>query len=286
MAFPAVRSSRLTIQSSNSTSWTLIFPFEAGDIKDGGSDYVLAGDLIMVNVGQDGSGGSGAITDFTQKFSASDGAACRGVTLVKVATGSEGNLTYSPGANEQGVARVVVFKNWYGALTGVEVSSSTGNTGTSANPDPDSITPSWGSADTYYRAVAAHDDGTNVITGYPTNFTDNQNADASGGGTGAGLGSAGYQSTTSPMNPSTFTIDASEQWVSWTIAIRPNVSITVTPSPVTAALGVVAVTQNRTLAPAAVAVPAGVVQPIAWYAPSDAEVLAPVLRATIPWGLR
>ena len=220
MAFPVVRSSKLTQQTSNSTSWTLTFPFEAGDIKDGGSDYVVAGDLILVTVGQDGTGGSGSIPDFTQIYSQAS-AACRGVTLAKVATGSETNLTYSPGASEQGVARVVVIKNWYGTIgSGIEAGGTA--TGTDSSPDPGSFNPvTWDVEDTYWRACAAHDDGNDVINAFPSNFTDNPNADSSVGGNGAGLGSAGLASGIASVDPGTFTISAAEQWVAWVIAIRP-----------------------------------------------------------------
>lgn len=224
MAFPEVRSSRLTVVGSNSTSWTIEFPQSPADIKDGGSDYVVAGDLILVSIGRDGNGTTASITGgFSTIFNNVVGTAARGITFAKVAAGTEGNFTFTTNS-EQGVARVVVIKNWYGALTGVEVSANA--TGTDAAPDPANLAPSWGAADTYWRAFAAHDSGLRSITAYPTNFTDNQNSDASGGGNGAGLGSAGNKLNASSLNPTAFTLDSADDWIAWVIAIRPSTAYT------------------------------------------------------------
>jgi len=222
MAFPNVRSSRLTTITSNSTSWTVTFPYQAADIKDGGSDYVLSGDLILVCIGRDGSSGTGAISGFSTLFDQATGTAARGLTFAKVATGSETDLTYTPGANEQGVARIIVIKDWYGAISGGVEANGTGNTGTDNAPDPPSLTPSWGAADNRWLACAAHDNGTRVIDGYPTNYDDNPNADTSGGGTGAGLGTASRNLNGSPEDPGTFSLSAADDWVSWVVAIRPS----------------------------------------------------------------
>ena len=221
MAFPSVRSSRLTAVTSNATGWTLVFPFESADIKDGGASYVQAGDLILVNIGRDGTSGTGsldsgfgsALLDLNQTTT------CRGLCFAKVASGSEGDIAYTVGASEQGVARIAVFKDWYGSLAGVEVVASA--VGSSSAPDVGTGTPSWGAADTYWRWAAANDSGLVSVNAYPTNFTDNQNADASGGGSGASLGGAGYKLNAASLNPAAGGLSSSEQWVCWLVAIRP-----------------------------------------------------------------
>ena len=224
MAQPVLRSSRMTPITSNSSSWVLTFP-GVSDIKDGGSNPVESGDLILVQIGRDGTTGTGSITGYTLKANLATGTAARGLTFAKTtaATGSEGDITYSPGASEQGVGRILVFKNCNtGAQADVEVS--TGNTGNNSSPAPPaSFSPSWGSADVCWIAAAAHDSGLRSITAYPSAFPDNQNSDASGGGNGAGYGGASlFQngSSTSPSTPGTFTLDASDDWVSWIVAIR------------------------------------------------------------------
>ncbi len=224
MAFPITRSAFAGSQGANATSWTLTYP-GAGDILDGGSNAIEAGDLIMVNIARDGSAGTGTITDYQSLFdSAASGNVARGLTFVKVASGSEsGNFTYTPGASEQGVWRVAVIKNWYGTIAnGVE--ASTAAVGANANPDPPNFDPSWGTEDTFWRAVFAADDGRTNLDSYPTNYGIYQNADKSNGSGGANMGSAGRQNAVAAENPGTFTksgTGATAGWVAWVVAVRP-----------------------------------------------------------------
>jgi len=218
MAFPVARSARAGVQTSNATSWTLTYP-GAGDILDGGGSAIVAGDLILINIGRDGSSGTGSITDFTPLFDQTDGSA-RGLTFAKVAAGTEsGTFSYSPGASEQGAWRITVYKTWHGTISG-GVEALGGATGSSANPDPASASPSWGSADNLWRAVCAHDSGLVTMTAYPTNYTLNQDGDQSGGGNGAGIGGASRQLATGTENPGAFTMSASDGWVAWVVVIR------------------------------------------------------------------
>lgn len=264
MPAPAVRSSRLTVQASNSTSWTLVFPSTGADIKDGGSDYVVAGDLIVVTIGRDGGTGTGAISGFTNHVNTSNGTACQGVMLSKIADGTETNLTYTPGASEQGAARIVVYKDWYGTMAGFAFSSVA--TGTSLNPDPPSLTHGWGATpDTYYRAVCAFDGGAITVDVFPSGYTDNPNGDASGGGAGAGMGSAGKTANSASDNAGTFDISGSEQWVAWTYALRGSNATTLAAS--SAAVTVSA--QAPTLAAGAVSlVPTSAVVTVAAQTPT------------------
>lgn len=222
MTFPGTRSAFAGTQNVNSTSWALTYP-GAGDILDGGSNAIEAGDLILINVGRDGTTGTGSISGFTLLFDQAS-SANRGQTFAKVADGTEsGTFSYTSGASEQGAWRIAVIKDWWGTIaTGVAVSASA--TGTSANPNPASLTPSWGAADTYWRTVCAFDDGRRSITAYPSspdNFNLFQNSDASGGSGGAGMGSAGLDKNAASVDPGTFTLSASVGWVAWLIAIRP-----------------------------------------------------------------
>ena len=154
----------------------------SGDILDGGGSAIVAGDLILINVSQDGSGGNPAITGFTRIFNDASSGANRGSTHVKIAAGTEsGTFTYTPGANEQGVWRIAVIKDWHGTISGgVEAGGSA--TGTDANPNPGSFSPSWGAADNYYRAVSSNDGGTRTYSAFPSGYDLYQNSDASGGG--------------------------------------------------------------------------------------------------------
>lgn len=227
MAFPITRSAFAGVQGTNSTSWTLTYP-GAGDILDGGGSAIVAGDLIVVNIGADGAASAvSAITGYTSLFRASNGSVCHGETFVKIADGTEtGTFTYGPSgtATEQGVWRVMVVKDWWGTIaTGVEVSASA--TGATTTPNPAALNPTnWDVEDTFWRAVFAADDGRTGITSYPANYGINQNHDASGGSGGANMGSAGRNNAVASEDPGTFTksgTGSAAAWVAWVIGIRP-----------------------------------------------------------------
>lgn len=249
MAFPVTRSAFAGTQGTNATSWTLTYP-SSGDIVDGvSSNSIEAGDLILINIGRDGSTGTGAITDYTSIFDQASGTACRGLTFVKVASGSEsGTFTYSPGASEQGAWRIAVIKNWYGTLAGVEVSSAA--SGLSTAPNAPSLSPSWGAKDTFWRVVCAFDDGRRSISAYPSspdNFSIYQNSDSSGGSGGAGMGSAGLTKNATSVDPGAFTLSASDDWVAWLIAVRPAEPVThAATGTLSAGTGVLSGSANRT----------------------------------------
>ena len=235
MAFPTVRSAYANVQGVNSTSWTITLPDGTHNDVNDGSGFIVDGDLILINIGRDGTGTTASISGYDRIFSATAGtvAAARGITFARIASSDSPGSTVSFSTNsEQGAWRVVVIRDWYGSGhadgTGVAVSSATGNAGTSANPDPDTVTPGWGSADNYYRALCAWDDGRPNATTFPTNFTTNANSDASGGSGGAGLGGGTRTNASSSENPGTFTLTgtgSSTEWVAWTIAVRPAVPI-------------------------------------------------------------
>jgi hypothetical protein len=224
VTFPSARSAHAGVQAANSTSWTLTYPI-SGEILDGGADTVVAGDLIVINIGRDGTTGTGSISGYGLNFNVAGGTACRGLTFTKVADGTEtGTTSFAPGASEQGAWRITVYKDWWGTIaTGFAVS--TGATGASANPDPDTLNPaSWDVEDTLWRAVCAYDDGRPTISAFPSGYTLNQDGDASGGSGGAGLGGASLQNAVASENPDTFTktgTGSTADWVAWTIAVRP-----------------------------------------------------------------
>lgn len=99
--------------------------------------------------------------------------------------------------------------------------ASTGATGSSNSPNPDSLDPTGGAKDFLWIAVAGYNDGRTTVTGYPTNYTlSNLNGranDAEGVGTGVG----GYNNNTTIEDPGTFTLSASERWVACTVAVHP-----------------------------------------------------------------
>ena len=94
--------------------------------------------------------------------------------------------------------------------------------GTSANPDPPSITPSWGAeTGTIFIAIDISDDAPapGPVISYPTNYTLNQ-VD------GTSLTSSGYIASAiritsaATEDPGAFTLTGSEHWRGYTIAVR------------------------------------------------------------------
>jgi len=210
VAFPSARSASNGTQGTNSNSWTVTYPAT-----------IAAGDLILLNCGIDGNPTPSA-TGFTVLKSMENSAQVRGATLYKIADGTEsGNFTLSLTASEQGVWSMVAIQDWHGIISGgCEVS--TGASGSSSTPDPDSLTPSWGADDTYWIAVCALGDGRYSVSAYPTNYGINQFGDASGGAQGGGLARASRQLNATSDNPGTFTWSGINAWVAYTIAIRPG----------------------------------------------------------------
>jgi hypothetical protein len=211
MPFPSVRSQISNVVTSNSNAWTITYPAT-----------ISSGDLLLLNVGSDGNPTITAVAaGFSVLFSApGTGNACRGATLVKVATGSEtGTFTLNLTASEQGVWRVQSFQGWHGIISG-GVEASTGTTGDSTAPNPDSLTPSWGSDQNRWIACYAADDGRTDATSYPTDYDLNQVNDSSGGASGAGFGAAGRDFEGTTQDPGVFAVDLSQEWIAWTIAIR------------------------------------------------------------------
>jgi hypothetical protein len=215
MTYPSIRSENTGTQVSNSTSWAVVMPAT-----------VNAGDLLYLFIARDGTTGAGSISDDTGwsllvQENASTIASAR--AFVKVADGDESGATYhyAPGANEQGIWRVAAYQDWYGAISGgVEYGGVA--TGSGNAPDAGSFAPSWGSGvDTRWRTQFAQDDGRGSVNTYPSGWTINQNDDASGGSGGASGGGASLDSQTSPQNAGAWGCSRSDNWVAFTLAIRP-----------------------------------------------------------------
>jgi hypothetical protein len=98
---------------------------------------------------------------------------------------------------------------------------STGATGASANPDPDSLTPTGGAKDYLWLAIYGADDE-QTTSAYPTNYTDGISENSSSGSFGSTVGSARRQLNAVSENPGTFTMSVSNQWAAATIAVHPT----------------------------------------------------------------
>ena len=207
MAFPTVAAIGSPRNTGGTSTTSHPVPYPTG---------ITAGQLLLCIAGIDGVTGTPAISGFTVLINTT-GSSERLWVAYKIATGSEsGNATLTT-ASEQVTAEIWRITNWHGT-TPPEATATTG--ATSANGNPPSLTPSWGSEDTLWVATVAVNGGPDPLTAYPTGFTDNQNNFSTGGSGAAGHGRATRNEAIATKDPGTFT-HTSQTWVAGTIAIRP-----------------------------------------------------------------
>lgn len=113
-------------------------------------------------------------------------------------------------------AYAVIFeiRGWSGDITAAGIAITAGAIGTSTNPDPDSLTPSWGALDTLWIATCNTDAATLPST--PANYTF-----GSGGGSPGELTAYRFLNAATE-NPGVFTDATSSHWVALTIAVKPG----------------------------------------------------------------
>jgi hypothetical protein len=97
--------------------------------------------------------------------------------------------------------------------------------GGSTTPNPPSLTPSWGAADTLWLATAVSGFTTATVSSIPTNYTNNININSSPGST-LRLASARRELNASSEDPGTFTFSVSSQWRAGTVGIKPSTTTT------------------------------------------------------------
>lgn len=218
MAFPQVTSSTNSLDdAANSTTQTVSLPA-----------VVNPGDLLIAGCATDGSTthawpGAGAwnsIFDETQgtvslsiAWRAADGTEDGGT--VDITTGSQRSAGFSYAIS--GAADP--------AIDPPEVSSVA--TGASTSPAPNAVTASWGSDDNLFIVVHGSDRDV-TTTGFPTNYTANQENTAGGGANSAGTAAASRElASASDASPGNFTI-GNEGWVACSVVVKPEAIIIIT----------------------------------------------------------
>lgn len=98
---------------------------------------------------------------------------------------------------------------------------STGATGVSANPNPDSLTAGGGSKEYLWISVAGSDDGRDLYIAYPANYINGEGYQSKEDSDGCNIGVARRDLETDVEDPGTFAIEASEDWVACTVAVYP-----------------------------------------------------------------
>ena len=183
---------------------------------------VNAGDLLIVLFTNDGNAAVTTPAGWNPLASTNNGNAVTFSVYYKIAAGTEGGTTvnFITSATEQAAAQVYRITNWHGT-TPPEIS--TAATGADAAPDPASLDPAgWDVADTLWLAVAGQDRGDQSgTTAYPASYTDGISTLSSNGTGSCRTHSARRVLAAASEDPGAFTIPVSEQWVAFTIAVRP-----------------------------------------------------------------
>ena len=205
MTFPAITNTATSGSASSSTTHTVNLPAT-----------INANDFIVILAATDGAPTTVPPTGFTEIFDTNELH-----VFVKVATGSEGStVTFSTSAAESSAHITLVGDTWFEDLAGIEISTSAG--ATSASPNPDSVTASWGSDDNLFVANFAASRGDRTTTGYPTNYAGSNIDNPNGGGaSGAQIACATRDLAASNDDPGAFSMSGTAPNRASTIVIRP-----------------------------------------------------------------
>ena len=182
---------------------------------------VDAGDLLIVLFTNDENTTVNTPTGWSLMTSDTNGPHVRLSVYYSIAAGTEGGTTvnFVTTSAEEAAAQVYRIANWHGT-TPPEIS--TAATGTNTTPDPSSLDPAgWDVADTLWIAVAGQDRGEQGTPTYPASYTDGISTLSSSGNGRCQIHSARRVLAAALEDPGAFTVPVSEQWIAFTIAVRP-----------------------------------------------------------------
>lgn len=153
----------------------------------------------------------------------------------KIAAGTEGgtSVTYTSGSGQASAHIAITVDNWSGVIADIE-SSATTAIGASTDPDPVTVTASWGSDDNMFLALSAIRK-INSVSSFPTNYNSNQIESLGlfdGGGSTCIMCTRNLVSATD--DPGIFTLADISGWSAATLVIKPD----------TPALGITSITPD------------------------------------------
>jgi len=209
-AFPTVVTAANSVQATDSTSHTVSLP-----------SGIVSGDLLIGFFSCDGTATvtwPNEGTDWIEIVSNASVANRLSIAWRK-ADGTEGaSITVTTSASEESVHIVYRITGHIDPSTQPPEQAST--TGSGVNPNPPDLTPTGGAKDYLWFAIEGSDDD-DLVTVYPTSYTDGETYGSSTGGGDCGIGAARRELNAASENPGAFTIAATEQWVAATIAVHP-----------------------------------------------------------------
>jgi hypothetical protein len=197
---------------------------EAGPVTVNMPTDIDAGDLLIAYIAADANDtvAAGGGEGWTSIQDTSNASAVRLKIFAKIAAGSDA-LTLTLGATGDTATHVHRITNHGVTNVATDITLGTAATGTSAAPDPPTVTP--GSSKTWLViACNASDDDDNVIgLGYvPTGYVPLAQTESASSVDSAQIQVAcDVQTTGSAINPGAFALLASEEWVAQTLLIPP-----------------------------------------------------------------
>jgi hypothetical protein len=178
---------------------------------------VNAGDRLMILIAN--TTGATFPAGWTEFLDVSVGGAI--AAAYRDADGTEGGttVTVSNGGSPTRAAWATVRITNYDTSKAPEAGSASGS---DANPDPPSFSPSWGSAsDLWFAVVGTAGNPPETISVYPAGYDLSQTYVAATGAAGRGiLGFAARKIEAASQDPGTFTLSGSLAWKSATIAVK------------------------------------------------------------------
>lgn len=219
MAFPTVASTSGGNRATNATSHDVTLP---------GS--IASGDLLIVTVVFDGNPAVTWPAGWTALHAGVSASSLARIEMrYRIATGSESSpINFTTDVTEMFCYTCLRITGWHGTTP---PESSAGTTGTSTAPNPDSLTPSWGSVETLWIAGIGYDQGQRWISADIASYTahekthsssTNQRADASAG---CGVGIQSRAVSGASEDPGAATLSTSQAWRAFTVAVRPAVAL-------------------------------------------------------------
>jgi hypothetical protein len=203
-SFPTVAAVNGGNNTSNSTNHTVNLP-----------SGIVSGNLLLVFFVSDGNPTITFPGGWTQLFQTVYNTTVKFGAWYRIADGTEGaTITVTTSASEMSAHTSYRITGYNGVP---EVGTSA--TGITANPNPPSLAPSWGSQATLWLAACGHDYGVDTVSAYPTNYTDGRN-DRSNNLDGVGVGTARRSLIAASEDPGTFTLSGANAWVANTVAVQ------------------------------------------------------------------
>jgi hypothetical protein len=207
MAFPTLYDYTLYSSDSNQTSFSVDFP------------STQAGDLLLLLIGSDGdnsySSNDGGFTLLSQQ---SNGNSVYAGVLCKIATGSEsGNFSITFNQRENYAVMLLDIQGVDSTTPETSVYSGYDNA-----PYPPPLTPTWGALDTMWVTFFSQDTSTSNAYVLQYSMPDNQgNLDSNDFSGNVLVGESSDEVNTATLYPNTYNTNISDQWVAYTIGIKP-----------------------------------------------------------------